>query len=150
MKVPLAGLRAAPLLLAKRIVTVFAALTQAIKVPSAGTDAGSTPNTTASPATAPVNTVPNTTSVLEFAGVSLKSTTSEPVRPEIKVPVVGKVTFVAPVAVKVVENAPDVARVLPFAKVNVAGPPGLVIATLFILVAAAAPRVGVTKVGDVE
>ena len=41
-----------------------------------------------------------------------------------------------------------VARVLPSAMVNVAPVPGLLIATLLIVVAVAAPRVGVISVGD--
>jgi hypothetical protein len=65
----------------------------------------------------------------------------------VNVPVVGSVTFVAAVAVNVVENAPLVAKVLPFAKVRVAEVAGAVIATLFTEVAEATPSVGVVKLG---
>ena len=63
------------------------------------------------------------------------------------VPVVGRVTFVAEVAVNVLENAPLVAKVLPFAKVRVAEIAGGVIITLFTEVAKATPNVGVVNVG---
>jgi hypothetical protein len=65
------------------------------------------------------------------------------------VPVVGRVTVVFAVAVIVVEKAPDVASVLPLAKVKVAEVAGAVIVTLLTLVALATPNVGVTKVGEV-
>ncbi len=65
------------------------------------------------------------------------------------VPVVGKVSVVAPVVVNVVENAPAVARVLPSARDNVAVVPGSVIVRSLMLVAAAAPSTGVTRVGEV-
>lgn len=66
------------------------------------------------------------------------------------VPVVGKVTFVAAVAVRVVENAPEVAKVEPSAKVSVADVAGAVTKTLFMLVADATPIVGVVSVGEVD
>ena len=62
-----------------------------------------------------------------------------------RVPVVGSVRLVAPVAVNVVLNAPDVARVLPLASVRT--PVVLVIVKPLTLVAVAAPSVGVTKTG---
>ncbi len=65
------------------------------------------------------------------------------------VPVVGKVRVVAPVVVSVVENAPAVAKVLPSARDKVALVPGSVIVRSLILVAAATPNTGVTRVGDV-
>ena len=63
------------------------------------------------------------------------------------VPDVGKVTFVAPLDVNVIGFAPDVANVLPSARVNVAALLGAVIATLFTEVAEATPIIGVIKVG---
>jgi hypothetical protein len=63
---------------------------------------------------------------------------------------VGKVTLVAPVAVNVVLNAPDVAKVDPLTKVNVADVAGAVMATLLMLLAVATPRTGVVKLGLVE
>ena len=66
-----------------------------------------------------------------------------------KVPVVGKVTPVVAVAVKVVVKAPTVARAEPLAKVKVALDAGAVIATLLIEVAEATPKVGVVKVGEI-
>ena len=63
------------------------------------------------------------------------------------VPVVGNVTLLAAVAVKVNEYAPDVARVAPSAMVNVAAVAGAVNATLLMLVAVATPKTGVTNVG---
>ena len=63
-----------------------------------------------------------------------------------RVPVVGKVTFVAAVDVNVVANAPDVARVLLSAKVSVAAVAGAVIANLFTDVAVATPMFGVVNV----
>lgn len=56
-----------------------------------------------------------------------------------KVPVVGNVTFVSPVVVSVSELAPEVARVEPSAKVNVALVAGAVIVTLLTVVAVTAP-----------
>jgi hypothetical protein len=64
-----------------------------------------------------------------------------------KVPLVGNVTDVAAVLVKVIPNAPLVVKVLPLAKVNV--PVVEVIVRPFIEVAVAAPREGVVSVGDV-
>ena len=61
------------------------------------------------------------------------------------VPVVGSVRVVAPVAVNVVLNAPDVARVLPLAIVRT--PVVLETVRPFRLVAEAAPRVGVVSTG---
>ena len=66
-----------------------------------------------------------------------------------RVPVVGKVILVAPVDVKVMELAPEVAKVEPSTKVNVAPVAGAVIVILFIDVAVATPKVGVVKVGEV-
>ena len=66
------------------------------------------------------------------------------------VPVVGNVTFVAPVAVNVVAKDPDVTKELPSAKVNVADVKGAVNVTLLTLVAVATPKTGVTKVGAVS
>jgi hypothetical protein len=66
-----------------------------------------------------------------------------------KVPVVGKVTFVVAVAVKVVEYAPLVASVDPSTKVKVADVAGAVNISLLTLVAVATPIVGVTNVGEV-
>ena len=63
------------------------------------------------------------------------------------VPVVGNVTLVAAVAVKVNEYAPDVARVAPSAMVSVAAVAGAVNATLLMLVAVATPNTGVINVG---
>jgi hypothetical protein len=63
------------------------------------------------------------------------------------VPVVGRVTFVAPVVVRVRELAPDVARVDPLATESV--PVDEEIVNPLIDVADAAPKVGVTSVGDV-
>ena len=63
------------------------------------------------------------------------------------VPVVGNVTLVAAVAVKVSEYAPDVARVAPSAMVSVAAVAGAVNATLLMLVAVATPSTGVINVG---
>jgi len=67
----------------------------------------------------------------------------------VNVPVVGNVTFVVAVAVNVVLNAPEVAKVEPSATVNVELVAGAVIVTLFTDVAVATPNVGVVKVGDV-
>ena len=73
-----------------------------------------------------------------------------------KVPVVGKVTDVAPVAVRVCENAPlkvtlaAVAKVDPSANVKVDPVAGCVKVTLLMVVAVAAPRVGVVIVGFVS
>ena len=63
----------------------------------------------------------------------------------VKVPLVGSVRLVAPVAVNVVLNAPDVARVLPLARVRT--PVVLLIVRPLTLVAVAAPSVGVTNTG---
>ena len=65
------------------------------------------------------------------------------------VPDVGNVTVVVPVAVNVVLNAPEVAKVEPSAIVNVEPVAGAVIVTLLIDVALATPNVGVVKLGDV-
>ena len=65
-----------------------------------------------------------------------------------RVPLVGRVTVVVAVAVKVTENAPDVIRELPFARVRVAHDAGAVIVILLIEVAVATPKVGVVKVGE--
>ena len=64
-----------------------------------------------------------------------------------KVPLVGNVTFVAPVVVSVRELAPEVASVEPLASVSV--PVVLLTVRPLIDVAVAAPRTGVTSVGDV-
>jgi hypothetical protein len=64
------------------------------------------------------------------------------------VPVVGRVTLVAPVEVRVIELAPDVARVLLFAIVRTPEVVALIVSPL-IVVAVAAPKAGVTKVGEV-
>ena len=64
-----------------------------------------------------------------------------------KVPVVGNVTLVAAVAVRVVLNAPEVARVEPSTSVRVDPVAGAVTVTLLTVVAVAAPIVGVTNVG---
>ena len=66
------------------------------------------------------------------------------------VPVVGRVTFVAAVDVKVIEFAPEVARVDPSVSVRVAEVVGAVKATLFRLVAVATPISGVVNVGLAE
>ncbi len=66
-----------------------------------------------------------------------------------KVPVVGKVRVVLAVAVKVVENPPSVARVLPSARDKVAEVPGSVMIRSLMLVAAATPNTGVVRDGDV-
>jgi hypothetical protein len=58
------------------------------------------------------------------------------------VPLVGNVTVVVPVIVKVEENAPTVANVEPSASVNVAPVAGAVSVTLFMLVAVNVPSVG--------
>ena len=65
------------------------------------------------------------------------------------IPVVGRVTFVVAVEVKVVEYAPAVIKELPPTKVNIAGDAGTVIVSLFIDVAVAAPSAGVVNVGPV-
>ena len=65
------------------------------------------------------------------------------------VPVVGRVTFVVFVEVKVVEYAPAVIKEPLFTIVNIALDAGGVIVTLFIEVAVAAPSTGVTSVGKV-
>ena len=65
------------------------------------------------------------------------------------VPVVGRVTFVAPVLVSVMELAPEVIRDDPSAMVSVEDVAGAVIVTLLMEVAVATPRTGVTKVGEV-
>jgi hypothetical protein len=67
----------------------------------------------------------------------------------VTVPLVGNVSVVVPVAVNVVENAPDVASVDPSARVSVALVVGAVIATLLTDVAVAIPIVGVVSVGEV-
>jgi len=67
----------------------------------------------------------------------------------VKVPAVGKVTLEAAVVVRVKLKAPAVARVEPSANVKVAAVAGAVNATLFILVAEATPKTGVTRVGEV-
>jgi hypothetical protein len=63
------------------------------------------------------------------------------------VPEVGSVTLVPAVAVKVIENAPDVTKLLPLANVNVP----VVVDTVkpFRLVAVATPNTGVERVGPV-
>ena len=67
----------------------------------------------------------------------------------VKVPAVGNVTLVAAVVVSVKPKAPTVVRVDPSANANVAEVAGAVNATLLMLVAAATPKTGVTRVGDV-
>jgi hypothetical protein len=64
------------------------------------------------------------------------------------VPLVGSVTFVAPVVVSVRAFAPDVASVEPLASVNV--PVVLLTVRPLREVAVAAPRTGVTSVGEVD
>ena len=107
-----------------------------------------TPKLTASPSTAPVATskiiwLPPAAVEPKFKLAALEIALT-------KVPDNGKVTFVAPLDVSVIEFAPDVANVLPFAKVNVAEVPGAVIVTLFTEVAEATPRVGVVNTGEVS
>ena len=63
------------------------------------------------------------------------------------VPVVGSVTLVAPVEVRVIEFAPDVTRVDPLASVSV--PVVVEIVSPLSVVAVAAPNTGVTSVGEV-
>jgi hypothetical protein len=65
-----------------------------------------------------------------------------------RVPLVGSVTFVAPVVVSVRAFAPDVASVEPLASVNV--PVVLLTVRPLREVAVAAPRTGVTSVGEVD
>lgn len=60
----------------------------------------------------------------------------------------GRVKVVVPVAVNVMEYAPEVANVPPLAIVNVALVAGAVIATLLIDVADAIPNVGVVNEGE--
>ena len=67
-----------------------------------------------------------------------------------RVPEVGRVTLVAPVEVKVIELAPEVTRLEPSARVRVAEVVGAVKVSLLTEVAVATPKVGVTKVGEVE
>ena len=67
----------------------------------------------------------------------------------VSVPAVGKVTLVVAEVVNVKLWPPDVINDEPFAKVSVALVAGAVIATLFMLVALATPRVGVVNDGDV-
>ncbi len=64
------------------------------------------------------------------------------------VPVVGKVSVVAPVAVNVVAKAPAVVNELPFARAKVAPPAVGVMARLLTDVARAAPNTGVIKFGE--
>ena len=97
----------------------------------------------------PLDGVPNA-GVVRVGEVSvLFVSVSDPARVT-KVPVVGSVTLVAAVEVKVVPYAPTVAKVAPFAMVKVAEVAGAVIATLFTLVAVATPRVGVVRLGEVS
>jgi hypothetical protein len=77
-----------------------------------------------------------------FSNVSVPSNVAN-------VPVVGNVTVVSPVAVKVVEKAPLVTKLLLSANVKVAPVAGWVKVNLFIDVAVATPNTGVTKVGEV-
>jgi hypothetical protein len=65
-----------------------------------------------------------------------------------KVPVVGRVTFVAPLEVRVIELAPEVTKLEPSAKVKVALLEGAVIVTLLMLVAVATPKEGVVRLGE--
>jgi hypothetical protein len=76
---------------------------------------------------------------------ALKDATVPPV--VAKVPLVGNVTFVAPVVVSVRAFAPDVASVEPLSSVNV--PVVLLTVRPLREVAVAAPRTGVTSVGEV-
>lgn len=108
------------------------------------------PTVTASPTFAPVKIVARSTSLCCVEGVLGKFSVSVPAIPANKMPVVGNVTFVAPVEVKVVEKAPAVASVLPFPRANVAPVPGSVIDISFILVTVAAPKTGVINVGVFE
>jgi len=62
-----------------------------------------------------------------------------------RVPEVGSVTLVAAVEVSVIENAPEVASVLPLVSVRV--PVVVVMVAPFTLVAVATPRAGVVNVG---
>lgn len=83
-------------------------------------------------------------------GLVARTTLPDPVEAfpsAVTVPLVGSVSAVAPVDVKVMEFAPLVASVDPSAKVNVAPVAGAVIVTLLTLVAAATPSVGVVSVG---
>ena len=67
----------------------------------------------------------------------------------IKVPDVGRVIVVVQVVVRVVENAPTVAKVELLANVRVAVVAGAVIATLLTEVAVATPILGVVSEGEV-
>ncbi len=100
--------------------------------------------------TLPVSLMPRATAVLMLGAVSvLLVSVSMPVNVA-RVPVVGSVTFVAPVAVSVVANAPEVMRELPVANVSVAPTAGAVMVTLLIEVAVAAPRAGAVSTGAVS
>jgi hypothetical protein len=101
-------------------------------------------NCPAVPALPPAVKVPVITplSSVLFVSVSLPALVA-------KVPVVGSVTPVVAVAVKVVVKAPTVARAEPSAKVKVALVAGAVRVNLLIEVAEATPKVGVVKVGEI-
>ena len=93
--------------------------------------------------------VPSTGAVITGAVKVLLVNVSVPAKVA-NVPVVGKVTLVAAVAVNVCEKTPAVAKVLPFANVKVAAVDGAVIISLLTEVAVATPKTGVTRVGAVS
>ena len=66
-----------------------------------------------------------------------------------KVPVIGRVTFVAAVEVSVIENAPDVAKVLLLAIVSTPEVVALMVRPLIVVVIVSPVRVGADMVGEV-
>ena len=79
------------------------------------------------------------------ATIVLFERVSEPAN-VLNVPVVGSVTPVVLVAVRVIANAPEVMRLPVLAIVSVADAAGCVIVTLLIVVAVAEPSIGATIV----
>lgn len=106
-------------------------------------------------ALAKVGLVPNTSNPLPVSSEITPASSAEVVAAKAdnlladvaNVPDVGRVTLVVPVDVSVIELAPDVASVDPFASVRVAPLAGCVIVILLTLVAVATPRIGVVRVG---
>ncbi len=102
--------------------------------------------------------VPNTNKPVPVSSFIVVASCAEDVSPNwprllprvASVPLVGSVTAVAAVEVKVIGNAPEVPKVLPLPRARVAVPAGAVTVTLLRDVALAAPRVGVTKTGEFE
>lgn len=134
-------------------VTVSAADTEAImEIPRTPPLVGSTPNAGEAvaciPVVAPVTvTLPDAQAPAVSAPPPIEPVV--PVNADCNLPEVGSVTFVGPVLVNVMEFAPAVASVDPSAMVKVAEVAGAVMATLFRVVALAAPRIGEASVGFV-